>query len=60
MSTLIGTIEDKDTYIEELEFGEDVEELHVEMQATMNFVVANINKEMQALLASKAAKDSSL
>ena len=46
--------------IEELESEGDLEELRGEMQAAVNSVVADVNKEVQALRASEAAQGKEL
>ena len=56
ISTLTGSIKDMDKPIEELESKGDMEELSVKMQAAMNSIVADINKEIQTFCASKDGK----
>jgi len=60
MSALTGKIEDIGKRIEELESTGDIDELCEEIQAAMSSIVANFKKELQALQASKAAKDGKL
>ena len=49
-----------DKHIKELEFKGDVEELLVEMQATMNSILVDFNKEIQAFQALDAAREGKL
>ena len=60
MSTLMTRIDNVDKHIEKLESMGDFEELRGEKQAAMNSTVIDINKEIQALRASKATKDTKL
>jgi len=60
MTTLMGRVDDMDKRLKELEFMRDFEELRGEVQVAVNFTVANVNKEIQALKASKAAKDAKI
>jgi len=58
--TLTARVDEMEKRIEELESEGDLEELHGEMQVTVNSVVADVNKEVQALQASEAAQGDEL
>ena len=58
--TLTGRMDEMDTRIKELESEGDLEELRGEMQVAVNFVMAYVNKEVQALRASEAAQNKEL
>jgi len=60
MATLTGRVDDMEKHLEELEFMGDFEELHGKVQAAVNSVVADINKEVQALQAFEASQDEEL
>ena len=53
--TLTGRVNEMENRIKELVSEGDLEELRGEMQAAMNFIVVDVNGEIQALRASKAA-----
>ena len=55
MATLTGKVNDTENHLEELESTWDFRELRREVQGAINFVVVNVNQEVQALRASKAA-----
>jgi len=57
MATLMGRLDNMDRRLEELESMGDFEELPGEVQTAVNFLMADANKEIQALKAFKAAKD---
>ena len=54
--TLTGRVDEMEKRIEELKSEGDLEELCGEMQVAINSVVADVNKEVQALRASEAAQ----
>jgi len=58
--TLTGRVDKMEKCIEELESKGDLEELREKMQVAVNFVVADVNKEVQALRASKATQGKEL
>jgi len=58
--TLTGRVDEMETHIKELESKGDLEELRGEMQLEINSVVADVNGEIQALRASKAAQEKEL
>jgi len=58
--TLTGRVNEMEKCIEELESDGDLEELRGEMQVAVNFVMAYVNKEVQALRASEAAQNKEL
>ena len=58
--SLTGRVDEMETRIKELESEGDLEELRWEMQVAMNSVVADVNGEIHALQASKAAQEEEL
>jgi len=58
--TLTGRVDKMETLIKELESEGHLEELHGEMQVAVNSVVADVNGEIPALQASKAAQEEEL
>jgi len=58
--TLTGRVDEMETRIKELESEGDLEELRGEMQVAMNSIVIDVNGEIQALRASKAAQEEEL
>ena len=58
--TLTGRVDEMEKRIEELESEGDLEELRGEMQVAVNFVVVDVNKEVQVLRASEDAKGEEL
>ena len=57
---LTGRVDEMGTRIKELESEGDLEELRGEMQVAVNSVVADVNREIQALRASKTAQEEEL
>jgi len=60
MGTLMGMVDDMEKHLEELESMGDFEEFRGEVQAAVNFVVVDVNKEVQALRTSEAAHEEEL
>jgi len=60
VATLTGSVDDMEKHLEELESMGDFKELCGEVQVAVYSVVADINKEVQALSASEAAYDEEL
>ena len=61
MSILKGRVDDMDKSVEELKSKKDMKEFRVEMQAAVNSLVADFNKEIRAFRrAMVAAKDCEL
>jgi len=60
MTTLMGRVDDMDKLLKEFESMGDFEELCGDEQVAVNSVVADVNKESQALKASEAAKDAKI
>jgi len=60
MAILMGRVDDIEKHCEEFESIGAFEELHGEVQTIVNSVVADVNKEIQALKTSKAAKDAKI
>ena len=54
--TLTGRVDEMEKRIEELESKGNLEELCGEMQVAVNSIVADVNKEVQALRASEATQ----
>jgi len=59
-ATLVGRVDDIEKCLEELGSMRDFKELRGEVQAVVNSVVADVNKKIQALKASEAAKDAKI
>ena len=57
MAILTVGVDEMDKRLEEHEFMRDFEELHAEVKVTINSMLADVNKEIQALKASEATKD---
>ena len=60
MATLTGRVDDMDKCLEEFESMRDFEDLRGEVQAVVNSMVTDVNKEVQALKAPEVFKNAKI